>query len=638
MARRLNLADSDADSFETTPFAQQHYQYDGSNNSSQEQNVSNSSKFFTRLRYYIPSLYWIPNYDLKTFPSDFLAALTVACLSIPQGLSYASAIVHLPPVYGLYVTCVPLIVYALFGTSRQISIGPEALIAMLVGSAIFAESIAAVTVVGFLVGLFTLLLGLFRVGFLDSILSRSLLRGFITALAVIIIVGQSVTLLGLDKLPGSRHGGSTVSKFLFILENLGYIHWQTALLSGASLLFLFSMQALKRRSQVKWFQYVPEFLIVCVLSTIFCKHYKWDEDGVMILGPLEHGKIPTPRIPPLLDAERIHDVLIPAVLTSIMGFVISAAITKTYAIQHNYSVSPNRELVALGVANIVGSLFQTWPAFGSVARSKLNNQVGGRSQLSGLMTGVIGLVAVSYFLPSLRYLPKAVLSSLIFVAGVSLLVEAPKELRYIIHMRSWGDLTLLLITFLVTMAISIEAGTFTSVGLSLLLVVKKSTRPKILIMGKIPGEDKFKPIKEYPEAEQVQGVQLIQIQEALFFANTGQLKDRLRRVEQFGDDNVHPSEEPRIPPTSYVIFDGGNMPEIDASAAQILLEIVDDYHRRGVIIYFVKLRENCKETFTRSGLIDHIGPHRFFRKINEAMEHIELQRDREVYQVHTIDS
>ncbi|ORY07095.1 hypothetical protein K493DRAFT_322404 [Basidiobolus meristosporus CBS 931.73] len=601
--------------------------------------------------YYVPCLSWVPKYDLATFPSDFLAALTVACLSIPQGLSYASAIVHLPPVYGLYVTCIPLIIYALFGTSRQISIGPEALIAMLVGSAvsirtsdltdpdeILAESIAAATVVGFLVGLFTLLLGLFRVGFLDSILSRSLLRGFITALAVLIIVGQSITLLGLDKVPGSKHGGSTLTKFLFIVENLGKIHWKTAFISGISLVFLFTMQFLKKRSTSKWFQYIPEFLIVCVVSTILCKRYRWDEDGLMVLGPLEHGRIPTPSIPPLLDANRIHDVLIPAVLTSIMGFVISAAITKTYAIQHNYSVSPNRELVALGIANLVGSFFQTWPAFGSVARSKLNNHVGGRSQLSGFMTGVIGLIAVSYFLPLLRFLPKAVLSSLIFVAGVSLLVEAPKELRYIIHMRAWRDLALLSITFLVTMAISIEAGTFTSVGLSLLLVVKKSTKPKMLIMGKIPGENKFKPINQHPEAELVQGIQLIQIQEALFFANTGQLKDRLRRLEQFGDESVHPSEEPRVSPASCVIFDIGKMPEIDASAAQIFLEIVDDYHRRHVDVYFVKLREKCKETFVRSGLIDHVGPHRFFRKINEAINHIERQGDREIHAAYPMSS
>ncbi|KAK9708759.1 hypothetical protein K7432_009441, partial [Basidiobolus ranarum] len=280
MERKHSIADTDSYISETIPFAQHSYQYDGSNNSSQEQPTANGHKFYMRLKYYVPCLSWVPNYDLKTFPSDFLAALTVACLSIPQGLSYASAIVHLPPVYGLYVTCVPLIVYALFGTSRQISIGPEALIAMLVGSAvsirisdltdpdeIFAESIAAATVVGFLVGFFTLLLGLFRVGFLDSILSRSLLRGFITALAVIIIVGQSVTLLGLDKLTGSKHGGSTITKFLFIVENLGKIHWQSALVSGVSLVFLFTMQYLKRRSTNKSFKYVPEFLIVFVVST-----------------------------------------------------------------------------------------------------------------------------------------------------------------------------------------------------------------------------------------------------------------------------------------------------------------------------------------------------------------------------------
>ncbi|KAJ3026514.1 UNVERIFIED_CONTAM: Solute carrier 26, partial [Siphonaria sp. JEL0065] len=329
---------------------------------------------WTRLRYYVPVLTWLPVYTLSQFPLDALAGLSVACLLVPQGLSYAQAILHIPPVYGLYTCITPLLVYSILGTSRQ----------------------------------------------LDPIL-----------------------------------GG--------------------------------------------------------------LKAPQW----------------------PVITLPRVRYYILSAILIAVIGFVESIVIGKTYASKYNYSVSPNRELVALGVANIVGSFFGGWPAFGSLGRS-VNDAAGGRSQISGFITCIVVLVTTVYLLPLFYFLPKAVCSSIIVVAATKL-IEL-HDIQFILQVRAWNDLGLLLLTFFTTLFVSIEVGTLISVGTSLLLVIKHTTKTRIAILGRtlIPDpttrtfKPKFRPLSE-------------KIEEGLFFGNSGQLKDRLKRIELFGDLSVHPGEAPRRP-------------------------------------------------------------------------------------------
>ncbi|KAK9765808.1 hypothetical protein K7432_005567 [Basidiobolus ranarum] len=596
----------------------------------------NMEDLTTRFKYYIPAFKWIPEYSFKLFGGDIFSALTVVCLSIPQSLSYASALARLPPVYGLYTACIPGIIYSLFGMSRQISIGPESVSAILVGFSVasrvanitdpqmmISEAVATASVISFLAGIFTLILGLLRVGFLDSLLSRALLRGFITAIGVIILVGQSITLLGLDSLITPRDH-TTLQKLIFVIRNLSSTHVLTATVSFISVGFLFIVQGLKRRFKQPFIQYLPEFLMVVIISTVFCWYYGWGNEGVLIVGELEKGSIPFPKLPPIFDHNRIRELSVPAVLIALLGFVSSAAITKDFATLHNYSVSPNRELVALGMSNVAGSLFQAMPAFGSMPRSRLANSAGARTQMAGLVSSLLVFVAIVYLLPCFQFLPKAVLSSLIFVAGTGMVLDAPSDIAFLWKIRAVSDLALMVLTFVLTIVVGIEVGTFISISLALLTLVKRSTKPSITILGRIPGSnDKFKPIRDFPEAVHTEGLLMLKINEPLHFANSGSLKDRLRRSEQYGDFRVHPSAKPYLSPVQNVVFEVENMTEVDASAIQILLEIICDYRGRGIGVYFINLREQHLRVFRTSGLYDMIGSEHFCQQITEVLDHLE---------------
>ncbi|RUP43904.1 hypothetical protein BC936DRAFT_136565 [Jimgerdemannia flammicorona] len=333
--------------------------------------------FWTRTKYYVPVLQWLPQYDMRLLLGDVIAGLTLSCLLIPQGLSYATALCKLPAVHGLYAIAFPATTYAFFGTSRQLSMGPEATLSMLVGSAIAQtmhsdaselNPLALASLMTLFVGLFTFLLGLFRLGFLDSLMSRALLRGFITAVAIVVMVQQSITLLGLverSEEAGINEASSTIDRAIFVAGNFHHAHSLTTIVSGIACGFLLGFRLLKHRfPNSARLQITPEVLLVVVLATWLTSIFRWE--GLQILGDVQSGGVPWPSIPSMPKAKHVKDVAFMSALISILGFVESIVISKTYSSKHNYSVSPNRELIAMGVANIMGGLFQGIPAFGSV--------------------------------------------------------------------------------------------------------------------------------------------------------------------------------------------------------------------------------------------------------------------------------
>ncbi|KAI8840707.1 sulfate transporter family-domain-containing protein, partial [Chytriomyces cf. hyalinus JEL632] len=619
-----------------------------------------------RLRYYVPVTGWLPVYKRECIVDDAVAGLSVACLLIPQALSYAQAIVRIAPVHGLYTCFAPLVCYTMLGMSRSLAVGPEALISILVGAAVrerstsfnASDSDAADTaaMLAMMVGFFTFALGFFRLGFIDSVLSRALLRGFVSAAACVIVIDQTPVLLAIDPnspstnstfifnsfVSGEEEEKSPIETLIHILQNLSATHAPTAIISILSIALLVIFRHVKsRKSASPLLRLTPEILILVVSSTLLSAIFKWDETlGVAVLKDVQGG-FRAPQWPATMTLAKLRYYVLSAILISVIGFVESIVIAKTYATKHNYSVSPNRELVALGVANIVGSLFGGWPAFGSLGRSAVNDAAGAKTQLAGLVTGGVVLVTMLYLLPLFYYLPKAVCSSIIVVAAMKLIEW--HDIEFILRVRAWNDLGLLLLTFGTTMFVSIEVGTLISVGTSLLLVVKHTTKTRIAVLGRAVVVDpasgqikqKFRPTNTSDSSSpvhRIDGCLILRIEEGLFFGNTGQLKERLKRVEVHGEMHVHPGEAPRethatpvvrqdVPDAlRCVIFDVGAMTAIDASATQTLLEIVEAYRARGITTCFVKLRESCKPWFTRSGLYNLVGSHHFFEKISDAIE------------------
>ncbi|ELU42006.1 sulfate anion transporter [Rhizoctonia solani AG-1 IA] len=576
----------------------------------------------------------------SNFWGDFAAGLTVASLVIPMSMSYASGLARLDPLAGLISAAVPGLIYALFGSSRQLSVGPEAALSLLVGQAVtqvlhgdptpFDQLQTRLALTLRKVGFFSFALGLLRLGFIDVVLSRALLRGFVTAVAVVITIEQLIPMLGLVRLEHSIKPVpvTTIDKFLFIVQNAGtHAHWLTTIISFATLVALLSARAVKRRLAKRegwrWVKFIPEVFLAVVIATALCDKFDWDLQGVDILGSASIKKGAK-----LFDFPVKHANLKFLKATTSTAVVVAA---KQNAARFGYSISPNRELVALGAGNLVSSFFPgTLPAYGAITRSRLNADIGGRTQMASILNSCFVILAVFFLLPALYYLPRCVLASIVCLVVYGLLAEAPEDVGFYIKMRSWVDLALMFVTFAFTLFWSVEVGVVVSVTVSLLLVVHKSSKAHIKILGRVPGTDRWSAIDEDPDAiEDVPGLLIVRIRESLDFgkSNTGQLKERLRRLELYGPTKAHPSEAPRRNNASVVVFHMSDVETIDASAVHIFKELVKQYRERGVRTFFAHLRQEQREKFEKAEIIEIVGEEHITETVADAMAVIERENN-----------
>ncbi|KAH9915418.1 sulfate anion transporter [Fomitopsis serialis] len=604
---------------------------------------------WAKVNYYVPSTAWIPAYSWSLFGGDLLGGLTVACMLIPQSVSYATSLARLNPTTGLFSASVPGLIYALFGTSRQLNVSPEASLSLLIGQAIddflhdphFAQygrdqvGIAVATVITFQVGLIALLLGLFRLGFMDVVLSRALLRGFVTAVAIVILVEQLIPMFGLTALRNEYQLHTTLDKLVFIAENMWtHSHRLTMIIGFGALLILLGIRSFKGFFKRYTLIYrMPEVLLVVVCSTLLSDKLDWDDQGVEILGsvPVNTGShfVQFPLTKMTFKFLRRTTSL--SFVCVIVGFLDSIVAAKQNAGMYGYSISPNRELVALGAGNFIGSFVPgTLPAFGSITRSKINGEVGARTQMSSMVCSVVVLLAVFYLMPWLYYLPKTVLGAVICLVVFSLLAEVPHDLKFYWRMRSWVDLSLMALTFALTIFWDLEMGVAVSLVISLVLVVHKSSKPRMTILGRLPGTDVWKPVDENPEAqEDAAGVLIVRIRENLDFANTAQLKERLRRLELYGISKHHPSDEPQREHASVLVFHLADVDSVDASAAMIFYELAETYQSRGVGLFITHLKKGPRGSFERAGIIKLLGEDAICKDVASAMVRVEkLVRER----------
>ncbi|KAA1470383.1 hypothetical protein DENSPDRAFT_836155 [Dentipellis sp. KUC8613] len=609
---------------------------------------------WAKVKYYIPSLQWIPNYSFSLLGGDVLAGITVAAMLIPQSVSYASSLAGLSPVTGLFSASIPPIIYALLGTSRQLNVAPEAALSLLVGQAVATAlhadphthpserdtekiGLAVASAVTVQVGLISFLLGFFRLGFIDVVLSRALLRGFVTAVAFVILIEQLIPMLGLAALEHAHNPPlqTTLDKILFLVRAIseGHAHEPTAVVSfsalGVLIVFRYLKNAISRfggRIGLGWTKRIPEVLVVVIGATIISKQLHFPDRGISVLGsvPISTHGSHFFRFPLRFHNghwRHLRSTTGTAVLISIIGFLDSIVAAKQNASKFGYSVSPNRELVALGAANLAGSLVPgTLPAFGSITRSRINGDVGGRTQMASLVCAGLVLLATFFLLPWLYFLPKCVLGSIICLVVFSLLAETPEDVTFYWRMSAWIDLALMGLTFVLTILWSVQVGVVVSLIISLLLVVRRSSRTRMAILGRIPGTDRWKPVNENPEAEEdVPGVLIVRIRDSLDFANTAQLKERLRRLELYGAHPSHPSEEPRRQQARILVFHMADVENCDASAVQIFHELFEEYLSRDVRVFITHLRPDMRNLFVRGGITDLLGEDAYYQDVAAAI-------------------
>ncbi|KAL8911193.1 MAG: hypothetical protein Q9171_003599 [Xanthocarpia ochracea] len=613
------------------------------------------------LVYYFPFLQWISQYRWSFLKGDLIAALTMASFYIPMSLSYASNLGHIPPINGLYSFVFNPLIYALLGSCPQMVVGPEAAGSLLLGTVVKSSinvghsgdedddmNARIAGVVTGMAGAVILIAGLSRLGFLDSVLSRPFLRGFISAIGFVILVDQLIPEMGLAHLAkhvGGVSHGSSLDKIIFLVQNAGKAHRLTCAVAFGSFAVIMVCRELKRRLQprIPSIAYVPDRFIVVVLSAILTCNLGWDKEGLEILGDVKSSTgAPFPFRFPFIPThmQHVREAMSTSFLIALLGFFESSVAAKSLGggeakkdgLQ-GMSLSANRELVALGVANVVGGCFMALPAFGGYGRSKVNASTGGRTPMSSIFLSLITVICILFLLPYFYYLPKAVLSSMISVVAYSLIEEAPHDISFFLHIRAYPELFLMSLIFLSTIFYSLSLGIALGIGLSLLSVVRHATKPRIQILGKVPNtHDQFENAETSPnQVEFVDGCLIVKIPEPLTFANTGDLKARLRRLELYGTTTAHPAL-PRVRDpqhNSNIIFDIHGVTGLDGSGTQVLTEIVEGYVARGVRVFFCRCPKEGSlvwRLFEKSGIVERCGGRRHFVKsVDEALKMAEME-------------
>ncbi|WP_340117394.1 sulfate permease [Pelagibius sp. 7325] len=545
----------------------------------------------------LPGIAWMRRYDRTALHGDALAAVIVTIMLIPQSLAYA-LLAGLPPEVGLYASMLPLVGYALFGTSTSLAVGPVAVVSLMTAAAVgnyasvgTPEYMGAAIALALLSGLFLVALGLLRLGFLASLLSHPVISGFITASGILIATSQLKHILGIEA------GGHTLIEMVdSIARHLDAVNLPTLIIGAAATAFLFwvrkSLKPLLMRAGLG--PRVADSLakagpVVAVIATIvLVQAFALDQAGVKVVGEIPRG-LPPVTLPPF-DLALWQELLPSAVLISVVGFVESVSVAQTLAAKRRERIDPNRELVGLGAANLAASVTGGYPVTGGFARSVVNFDAGARTPMAGVMTAVgIGLTAL-LLTPLFQQLPKATLAATIVVAVLSL-VDLKAVKRTWIYSKA--DFAAMAATILVVLGGGVEAGIITGVTLSVLLFLVRSSRPHMAVVGQVPGTQHFRNVKRHRVVTS-KAVLCVRVDESLYFANSRWLEDRLYDMAVADKALKH------------VVLICSAVNDIDASALESLEALNERLNAAGVSFHLSEVKGPVMDKLRRSHFLDDV--------------------------------
>ncbi len=551
------------------------------------------------IRTFIPILAWLPKYKQAYLRNDLLAGLTVGVMLIPQGMAYG-LLAGLPPIYGLYASIVPLFLYSFFGTSRQLSVGPVALVSLLIlaGVGQFAKTgteafIGMAIATAFIAGMIQVLLGVFRLGFLINFLSHPVIAGFTSAAAFIIGLSQLKNLLGINIARSNYLHEILIST----VQNIGGIHWPTVVLGIGGIAFILILKRINKA--------IPAALLAVAASTAVVYFFGMQELGVEIVREVPKG-LPPVSIPHI-NGQMVMQLLPLALTICLISFIESLAIAKTIESMHkSYRVVPNQELIALGLAKIGGAFFQSYPTTGSFTRSAVNNDSGAQTGVSSMISAVLVAVTLLFLTPLFFYLPKAILASIIVVAVINLVDY--KEALHLWH-TDRRDFMTMMVTFVATLTLGIQNGVFTGVILSLAIMVYRNSKPHISILGQLPDSRSYRNISRFEKAIRYNQILIIRFDAQLYFGNTSDFRQSMESmVEKEG------------PELKLLILDASSIHDIDSSGIQTLEEFMAFLNQRKILFYLSGAIGPVRDILKKNGLIEKIGPRNHFMYVHDAVE------------------
>lgn len=565
-----------------------------------------SNNFLMNLKSFIPILDWLPNYKKVWLKGDISAGLTVGVMLIPQGMAYAF-IAGLPPVYGLYASIVPIFIYAIFGTSRQLAVGPVAMVSLLTATALGSfeglsnsDYIIYAILLAFLVGAIQFLLGVFRLGFVVNFLSHPVISGFTSAVALIIGIGQLKNLLGIE-IERTHYVHEIV---LDSIQKFNEINWMSFAIGVIGIVIIIGAKKINKSLPGQILAVVFGILIVSILGL------GAGENSVNIIRDIP-SSLPNFQMPSF-NLETI-EILFPLALTiALISFMESIAVAKAIQRKHrDYKVIPNQELIALGLANLFGSFFQSYPSTGGFGRTAVNDQAGAKTGLAAIISASLILITLLFLTPYFYNLPKAILASVIMVAVFGLI-----DYKEAIHLLKSNrtDFSTLIVTFLATLILGVEMGIGVGVILSLAMVLFKTTNPHTAELAKVPNSHFYRNVKRFDNLEVKDDVLIYRFDAQLFFANINFFKDKLYDFEKEKGDNL-----------KLLIIDGESINNVDSTAIHALEEIVLDFNSRNIDVYFTGIKGPVRDKMLTSGFIKMASQDNFFMSIQDGIDNYELK-------------
>jgi len=547
---------------------------------------------------WLPGLALLKSYQAAWLPKDLAAGLVLTTMLVPVGIAYAEAS-GVPGVYGLYATIIPMLAYALFGPSRILVLGPDSALAAPILAVVLSVSggdpmraVAAASLMAIVSGLFCIVMGLLRLGFITELLSKPIRYGYMNGIALTVLVSQLPKLFAI---PIEDAGPLRELQQLARAIADGQTHGYSLAVGAASLAVILLL---------KRFERVPGILIAVILATLAVSLFRLDAQGVKVLGEIPQG-LPTFVWPWLSDADLVKIVL-GGCAVAMIAFADTSVLSRTYAARTHTRVDPNQEMVGLGVANLAAGLFQSFPISSSASRTPVAEAAGSRTQL----TGVVGALAVAALLlaaPSLlRYLPNSALAAVVIAAAIGLFEF--KDLRRIYRIQQW-EFWLSMLCFAGVAVFGAIPGICLAVVIAVIEFLWDGWRPHFAVLGRVPNLRGYHDLKRYPHAALIDGLVLFRWDAPLFFANAELFQQRLMEAVQ-----ASPT------PVRRVVVAAEPVTSVDVTSADMLRELSHNLANEGVALHFAEMKDPVRDKLKRFELTEVFSDARFHPTVGSAVE------------------